>query len=199
MKRLLVLLFVFSTLSVIPVQAGIKFGVKGGLNVSQLKLDEGLFASSNRMGFFVGPTIELALPLKLFTLDLSLLYDNYRVSMHKDDIVISEALQYVELPVNVSLGFGWESLCKFFISTGPQMALNIGRIHVLEGNYSLDNTMLSWNAGLGVRIFKRYHVSYNYNVGIGYTAELTNHHAGTADMSSRLYNPTHKVSFTYFF
>ncbi len=199
MKHFLAILTALLTFAVTPAKGQLRLGVKGGLNVSQLKLNEGLFEGNNRVGFFVGPTLDIGLPLKLLTVDVSVLYDNYQVSMRQDENEISETLQYVDIPVNVSLGFGWEALCKIYISTGPQLAFNIGKVHVLEANYSLDNTMLSWNFGIGATILKNYRVGYNYNLGIGYTAELTNRHNGTVNMSERLYNPTHKVCLTYFF
>jgi len=199
MKRILSILFFCVAFSCLPAQAQVKVGVKGGVNVSQLKLNEGLFEGSNRAGFFVGPTLELDLPLNVFTVDFAILYDNYMVSMRQGDRSLSETLQYIDVPVNVSMSFGVESLVKFYISTGPQLSFNCAKIHILEGNYSLDNTMLSWNLGVGVRLFKNYHVSYTYNVGIGYTAELTNRYSATSDMSERLYNPTHKIGLTYFF
>jgi len=199
MKRFAFILSIMLSCAIITAQGQIHVGIKGGLNISQMQLDKRLYKSSNRAGFFIGPTIEFGLPILPFSIDCSVLYDNYSVHMYKEDHELSEALQYVDIPVNFNLSFGAEHLLKFYLSTGPQMAINCGKIHVLEGNYSLDNTMLSWNLGAGVRILKHYHVSYTYNVGIGYTAELINRTTTTDEMSRRFYNPSHKIGFTYFF
>ena len=55
MKKLISTLMVIACLALaIPAQAQIKFGVKGGLNVSKLHLSEKTFNSDNRAGFFIG-------------------------------------------------------------------------------------------------------------------------------------------------
>ena len=41
---------------------GLRFGLKAGLNVDEMKLNKDVFDSSNRCGFTVGPTMELGLP-----------------------------------------------------------------------------------------------------------------------------------------
>ena len=47
----------------IPAQAQIKFGVKGGLNISKMYISKDVMKSDNRSGFIIGPTEELNLPL----------------------------------------------------------------------------------------------------------------------------------------
>ena len=42
---------------------GLRFGLKAGLNVDEMKLNKDVYDSSNRCGFTVGPTMELGLPL----------------------------------------------------------------------------------------------------------------------------------------
>ena len=43
--------------------AGINFGVKGGLNVTSMSLNSEVFDASNRAGFFFGPTVKFTLPI----------------------------------------------------------------------------------------------------------------------------------------
>ena len=42
-------------------QAKIDFGVKGGLNVTNMSLSNDVLDASNRTGFFFGPTVKLSL------------------------------------------------------------------------------------------------------------------------------------------
>ena len=56
----------------------VKFGVKGGLNLTKMDMDHGL-DTKNRTGFFFGPTMIIDLPLTGLDIDASALYD-YRES-----------------------------------------------------------------------------------------------------------------------
>ena len=80
MKKLFSTLMVIACLALaIPAQAQIKFGVKGGLNVSKLHLSEETFKSDNRTGFFIGPTAEFTLPLLGLGIDASAMYNQFGV------------------------------------------------------------------------------------------------------------------------
>ena len=64
MKKYLSLLFVVAALMIAtPSDAQVRFGIKGGLNVSDMSLSKEVLESSNRLGFFVGPTLKVTLPL----------------------------------------------------------------------------------------------------------------------------------------
>lgn len=78
MKKLLSTLMVIACLALaIPAQAQIKFGVKGGLNVSKMYISKDVVNSDNRAGFFIGPTAEFTLPLLGLGVDVSALYNQY--------------------------------------------------------------------------------------------------------------------------
>lgn len=56
-------------------QAQIDFGVKGGLNVTNMSLSNDVLDASNRAGFFFGPTVKFTLPIVGLGVDASALYD----------------------------------------------------------------------------------------------------------------------------
>lgn len=61
-----VLSFIVLAVSVLfanPAQAQIKLGVKGGLNVSNLKLDDDMWKTDNKAGFFFGPMVKVTVPV----------------------------------------------------------------------------------------------------------------------------------------
>ena len=41
----------------------LKFGVKGGFDIQDMRSDEKVFKTQNKLGWFVGPTIQVALPV----------------------------------------------------------------------------------------------------------------------------------------
>lgn len=55
MKKIFATL-VLSALMALPLSAQVKFGLKGGLNVTDMSLSSEVFDASNRTGFFIGPT-----------------------------------------------------------------------------------------------------------------------------------------------
>ena len=64
MKKVkIVLVMAIALLGVTAVQAQVNFGVKGGLNITNMSLDSEMFKTSNRVGFFAGPIIKVGLPI----------------------------------------------------------------------------------------------------------------------------------------
>ena len=204
MKRIFIAMAVCLACCFTTAQAQFKFGLKGGLNVSSVRLNSSVFDGSNRAGFHVGPTLEFTLPLGWLGLEISALYDTYKVAMEGVDengnlTKPSSTLRYVDVPLNVNAGFGLGSFAKIFISTGPQIAFSLGDSKILDYKYDLKNSLFSWNAGLNVRLFKHYQVGYTYNVGIGNTAELSAKDVNPLKLSEKLKNSTHKITLSYYF
>ena len=60
----------------IAVQAqGVKVGFKGGLDIVNMSFDENVFKADNKMGWFVGPTVKVSLPISGLGIDIAALYD----------------------------------------------------------------------------------------------------------------------------
>ena len=77
MKKILTSLILFAALAVMPASAQIKFGVKGGMNNTSLKLDyENAFSNKAGYGWFIGPTVKASFPLGVINLgaDAAVLY-----------------------------------------------------------------------------------------------------------------------------
>ncbi|MDD7605650.1 MAG: hypothetical protein PUJ87_02995, partial [Prevotellaceae bacterium] len=74
-KRMVTLLTLLMLMGVSSLQAQIKWGVKGGLNLAALSLKGDIVNSSNNVGFYIGPTVKLSLPLTGLSVDASALYN----------------------------------------------------------------------------------------------------------------------------
>lgn len=106
-----------------PAQAQIKLGVKGGLNVSNLKLDDDMWTADNKAGFFIGPMVKVTVPVTGLSFDVAALYDQKEAKMHWADDVVGGDLsqtttikqQYIDIPVNVRYGVGLGSLANVFV------------------------------------------------------------------------------------
>lgn len=105
-----------------PAQAQIKLGVKGGLNVSNLKLDDDMWRTDNKAGFFIGPMVKVTVPVTGLSFDVAALYDQKEAKMHWGDVVGADLSrtttikqQYIDIPVNVRYGVGLGSLANVFV------------------------------------------------------------------------------------
>ena len=75
MKKVLSIVFlVAAMLFAANANAQIKFGLKGGLNVTNMTFTKDIFDASNKTGFFIGPMVKVSLPLG-FSVDAAALYD----------------------------------------------------------------------------------------------------------------------------
>lgn len=161
--------------------AQLKFGVKGGLNVSKISFSEDLFDSSNRMGWFFGPTLKYTLPILGLGIDASALYDQRSskvedVSEHSGQTTVKQ--QSVVVPVNLRLDFGVGSVASVFLFAGPQFGFNVGddrfnwkNRNNVENVFQLKKSTLSVNVGAGVTLLKFLQVSANCNIASGKTGD----------------------------
>lgn len=172
-----VLSFIVLAVSVLfanPAQAQIKLGVKGGLNVSSLKLNNDVYDTSNRAGFFIGPMVKVTVPITGLSFDVAALYDQKDAKVKVADDVVGGAYttttikqKFIDIPVNVRYGFGLSSLANIFLFAGPQWGINVGNKNFKwdeSSSYSLKKANFSVNVGAGVTFFSHLQASVNYNI-----------------------------------
>ena len=184
MKKFFTLVVLLATMTV-AAEAQVKFGVKGGLNLTNMKFDNSIVDKSNQTGFFIGPTINFTLPVVGLGIDASALYDQRSAKIEGSEDKLKQ--QSIQIPVNLRYGFGLGNTASFYIFAGPQFGFNIGdKSNPIEvGNqavndWTLKSSNLSANVGLGLMLLNHLQVSANYNVAIGTTGEF-NPITSTAD------------------
>ena len=182
MRKISVLLFFASMMMAMPSQAQlVKFGVKGGLNLTKMDMDQGVDAS-NRSGFFFGPTMIIDLPLTGLDIDASALYD-YRESK-VEAYGVSENLkqQQIAIPVNVRYGFGIGDAARVFAFAGPQFGFVIDKEQSIKqvADWKLKTSNFSVNVGVGAMVLKHLQATVNYNIACGKTGEITVRDTGHA-------------------
>lgn len=210
MKKLFTLIIVAVAMMIAtPANAQVKFGLKGGFNVSNMSLSNELLETSNRMGFFVGPTVKVTLPLTGLSFDLSALY-NQSDSKLADDKSVKEktvSSKYVDIPLNARYGIGLGSF-DVFAFAGPQVSFNVGNENMNWGssdsyktNFQMKKSLFSVNLGIGATISK-IQLTANYNIPVGKTGELNVIDAASTlakDGSTKVRNNTWQVGLAYFF
>ena len=171
MKKILTLVVLLATITV-AAQAQVKFGVKGGLNITSMKLDKSVADKSNQAGFFIGPTVKFTLPVVGLGIDAAALYDQRSAK------VLDETLkqQSIQIPINLRYGIGLGSTASVYIFAGPQFGFAIGdKVTELANDaadWRLKDSNLSANVGLGLMLLNHLQVSANYNIALGTTGEV---------------------------
>ena len=186
MKRI-VSLVAFLCAMTWSVQAqGLKFGVKGGLNISKMSFSKDVFDSDNKTGFYVGPPIKLSLPLG-FGLDIAALYDQRStdvktdakpsgttVAVYAGDEKITQ--KSIQIPVNLRYNIGLAASAGIYLAAGPQFGFPVGDkvYNTKVGEYRLKDANLSINFGAGVYLLKHLEVGFTYNLAAGKSGEFKN-------------------------
>ena len=162
-------------------EAQVKFGIKGGLNVTSMSLDSKVLDAENRAGFFIGPTLKFTLPVVGLGIDASALYDQ-REAKAKAEVEGAEVesnfkTQSVNIPINVRYGFGLGSTASIFLFAGPQFGFNVGdknqSIFKDMGEWRLKSSTFSVNVGVGAMLLSHLQLSANYNIACGKTGDVT--------------------------
>lgn len=164
-------------------QAQIKFGLKGGLNVTDMSLSKEVFNADNQAGFFIGPTVKFSLPLIGLGIDASALYDQREAKVKGEvgyeQITIEERSldsKYINIPINLRYGIGLGSVASLNFFAGPQFGFNVGKKHqelVDDATWNLKSSAFSVNVGAGVTIASQFELSANYNIACGRTGDVT--------------------------
>lgn len=174
----MLLVMIVTMTAVNNASAQIKFGLKGGVNVTDMSLNSSVFDASNRTGFFVGPTIKVQLPLIGLGIDASALYDQREAKIKVGNTTTKETLrsQAINVPINLRYGWGLSSMANIFLFAGPQFGFNVGdkdQKITESSTWSVKNSNFSLNFGAGVTLLSHLQLTANYNVVCGKTSDAT--------------------------
>lgn len=168
----------FSTSSA---QAQVKFGLKGGLNVTNMSLNSEVFDADNQTGFFIGPTVKFTLPIVGLGIDASALYDqrDAKITVEDNGASVESKIknQSINIPINLRYGVGLGSTASVYLFAGPQFGFNVGdknqSLFKDMGEWRLKSSTFSVNVGLGAMLLSHLQLSANYNIACGKTGETT--------------------------
>lgn len=182
MKKVLsIVLIVAAMLFTTNANAQIKFGLKGGLNVTSMSFSKEVFDASNKTGFFVGPMLKITVPIVGLSFDAAALYDQKEADVKYAGTngelgKVNVKQQSINIPVNLRYGFGLSSLANVFLFAGPQWGINVGDKNFKwdeASSYSLKKSNFSVNVGAGVTLLNHLQVSANYNIACGKSADAS--------------------------
>ena len=96
MKRIITLVLLVAAMTVSAQAQGIKFGLKGGLDIVNLSFDKNVFDTSNKLGWFIGPSLKVSLPVPGLGVDIAALYDQKKSEVNNETITQKSII----VPVN---------------------------------------------------------------------------------------------------
>ena len=155
----------------IPSQAQLKFGLKGGLNVTDMSLSSDVIDASNQTGFFIGPTLRFNLPIVGLGIDASALYDQRDAKLEKGPLEKKISRKSINVPLNVRYGIGLGSFASVYLFAGPQFSFNVGDKDIKAIDWEWKSSELSVNVGAGLMFLKKFEVAANYNIVCGKSGE----------------------------
>lgn len=202
MKRILSLVVLLSTITIaLPAQNLLRFGVKGGFDIQDMRFDEKVFKTENKLGWFIGPTIQVALPVTGLGLDIAGLYDQKSTTVNGESI----KQKYLLVPVNARLTLGIGEAAGLYVTAGPQFAFNIGddvdfewTHNDIQNTFQLKKSAFSVNLGAGFYLSRHLEFGFVYNVGVSSTAEAS-FDEGMKAISDDTKPKSWQISATYFF
>ena len=174
---LIALSFIIYHLSISPVGAQkVRFGFKGGLELTQMEFSSDALRDANRAGFYIGPQVKFSLPVVGLGIDVSALYSRRSLKV-EGETMLQESLL---IPGHIRYGAGIGNVVTVFLCTGPQLSFNLGDDILYwrdrydnNKQYLLQNTMLSLDFGAGVTIGSNLEAAVYYNQPLGKTADFT--------------------------
>lgn len=187
MKKLISSLFVAMAMMVaIPAQAqGLKFGVKGGVNLTKLDLDKVSdfqsaydYGKKNKVGWYIGPTVKYTFAMGL-GFDGAVFYDQRNAEVNGEEV----KQKTVYVPINLRYNIGIGAAGSIYLAAGPQVGFNVGDTDINIGHladsqdkindtFQLKKATFGINLGAGVSVLKHLEVGFVYNIPLGNTADI---------------------------
>lgn len=197
MKKIFTTLLVLVALmTVTTANAQVKFGLKGGLNVTNMSFSSDVIDKDNQTGFFVGPSLKFSIPVVGLGVDIAALYDQRDAKIEDEKI----SQKSINVPINLRYNFGFSSMAGIYVAAGPQFGFNIGDKNFKDltstSNYKLKDSNFSVNLGAGVTLVSHLEIGFTYNIAIGKTGEID---LGDATELVKTRNNAWQVSAAYYF
>ena len=183
MKKVIALVVLAAAMTLTAQAQGIKFGVKGGLNITKVTFSKDIISSDNKTGFFVGPSLKLSLPMG-FGADIAALYDERSADVTGVDTnagatpstASTETIKQksLQIPVNFRYNIGLGSTAAVYLALGPQFGFPVAdKVYDTKfGEYRLKDANLSINFGAGLTLMNHLEIGLTYNLAAGKSGEF---------------------------
>jgi opacity protein-like surface antigen len=144
----------------------VRYGMKGGIDVADHKINSSILNVKNRVGFQIGGTLELNIPLTGFGIETGLAYGNkgYSVDGNEKQRDISN-LSYLTIPISLKKRFSLFGVAGIYFSAGVygNLKLSGGKLKINETEeYDQTKVQTGFIAGAGVSLLSHLDLGMNY-------------------------------------
>lgn len=184
-KKIIVAL-VIAVMGVGAANAELRFGIKAGLNLNSLHLNDlklnnlNNYISDNGTGWTAGVMGEYMAPIIGLGVDVSLMYTRMNADVdifndgHYEGTLKNS--NFLQIPINLKYRFKLPvvgSLLAPYIFTGPDFAFKLGKNTFQD--LKTRTCQVAWNLGVGLQLFNHLQISGSYAFGIN---NIVGHVAG---------------------
>jgi hypothetical protein len=156
--RKTIIIFVILLIPAFSIQAGIKIGLKAGVNLANASLSNSSLKTDNFTGFQAGPILEIG--GGFLGVDAAILYSQYGLKLDKETIKTSA----LDIPVNLKLKLSLVDIFGVYFSAGPYASFRLN--DNIKAQCVGKDFGVGLNFGAGVELFKHFQVGANYQLAL---------------------------------
>ena len=175
-KTTTLITFAILWMSAISLQAGIRIGVKGGVNLANASFNTATLQTDNFIGFQAGPVLEFSASSG-FGFDAAALYSQQGVKIKFDNTISLSSLSgkssTLDIPVNLKYKLSLANMLGCYFTAGPYVSFKLDN----QGTFSSDqgtvktewlnkNFAVGLNFGAGFELIKHLQVGVNYQLAL---------------------------------
>ena len=171
MKKIILLLIVLVSL---PVAAQVRFGMRGGITVGEMRFDREIINSDNRVGYTGGLLLDMNIPVLGLGVEVSAMYTHRNNRLSSEEHTYKR--HYIDIPVYARFRLSLPGVERFFAPyafTGPSFSILFDDDSPAGINNS--RTYTSWDVGGGADLFSHLRLSLSYGIGITRAMEIIDH------------------------
>ncbi|MDE5625666.1 MAG: PorT family protein, partial [Muribaculaceae bacterium] len=141
----------------------LKFGIKGGVTVNDLKFNEDIFKADNRCGYTIGLMTKFTAPIINIGFDASVMFTHRVTKVDGLTVIGTDMSQqevydgsiksdYIEIPINFRWDIGLPVIGKFvspFLTTGPDFSFLVSKQNVSNA-WNKHTFDFAWNFVFGL-------------------------------------------------
>lgn len=161
----------------------LKFGIKGGVTVNDLKFNEDIFKADNRCGYTIGLMTKFTAPIINIGFDASVMFTHRVTKVDRLTVIGTDMSQqevydgsiksdYIEIPINFRWDIGLPVIGKFvspFLTTGPDFSFLVSKQNVSNA-WNKHTFDFAWNFGFGLMFVNKVQLHASYGLGLNNAA-----------------------------
>lgn len=152
-------------------QAQFRFGVRGGVNIASVSFSRDLLNPENIIGFHVGPTLELSLPIMGLGVEGSVLYSQRGFGVHGTNL----RSDYVDVPVLAKFKFDMPMVSPY-VGAGPYVSFRVSGNKFWNIAGQVIDQVQAKDFAAGINLTAGAEVMNAVQVGLTYSLGLTDNY-----------------------